>query len=52
MGNDFNQPREVTKGYFVQAEELKDFIDYLFDIEQIDDYDEVWERFKKWESEQ
>lgn len=50
--NDFLQPMEVTKGYFADAEMMKDFIDYLFDVEQIGGYDELFSKFKNWEKEQ
>ena len=47
-----SQPREVKNSYFAEAEELKDFIDYLFDIEQVGDYKVLFERFKVWEENQ
>lgn len=50
--NDALQPREVSNGYFWQAEELKDFIDYLFDVEEIGDYEDLFNKFKKHEAEQ
>ncbi len=46
---DRTQPREVSAGYFIDAEEMKDFIDYLFDVEEIGDYNELWKRFKEYE---
>lgn len=46
---DMQQPKEVTVGYFLRAEQLNDFIDYLFDVEQVDNYEEVWKRFEEWE---
>ena len=49
---DMQQPREVTAGYFIRAEQMNDFIDYLFDIEQIGDYEELWNRFEQWEEQQ
>lgn len=49
MGNDGIQPREVTNQYFADAEQLKDFIDYLFDIEKVGDYNEMWKRFERYE---
>lgn len=42
------QPMEVTRGYFVRAEQINDFIDYLFDVEKLDNYEEVFKRFEKW----
>lgn len=52
MGNDALQPKEVSQGYFSDAEQLKDFIDYLFDVEEVGDYDELFNRFLKWEEKQ
>ena len=47
--HDMQQPMTVTRGYFVRAEQMNDFIDYLFDVEKVDTYSEVWERFEKWQ---
>lgn len=52
MCQDCLQPKDVTNGYFEQAEELKDFVDYLFDIEKVANYDEAYNRFLEWEKKQ
>lgn len=44
-----NEPKQVTQGYYADAEELKDFVDYLFDIEEVGDYEKLWQKFKDWE---
>lgn len=46
------QPMTVTKGYFIRSEQMNDFIDYLFDVEQIGDYEELWAEFEKWQDQQ
>lgn len=46
---DMRQPYETTKGYFIGCEKMKDFVDYLFDVENIGDYNELYEKFLQWE---
>lgn len=52
MGDDSLQPKTVSNGYFAQAEQLKDFIDYLFDIKKIGNYNELWNEFLEWDEEE
>jgi hypothetical protein len=43
------QPIQITQGYFEDAEDLKDFVDYLFDVEKIGVYEELYNKFQKYQ---
>lgn len=49
---DHNQVREVSHGYYYDAERRRDFLEYIFDIEYPGEHDEVFERFEKWQQKQ
>lgn len=40
-----SQPRQLDNGYFIQSEEIKDFVDFLFDVKNIGDFSQLWSEF-------